>query len=125
MYHFYTFYSWYCHLDDDMYVNTEQLGKILLSRDHNEEHYLGRNYYTNQFTVPQHTLRHYPSGLIVSLINCIVFLLSNYNDIMMSVTLRPNFKASSYISASNITQLLDIIIMARVLYQIYSLNTMI
>ncbi len=83
MYHFYTFYSWYCHLDDDMYVNTEQLGKILLSRDHNEEHYLGRNYYTNQFTVPQHTLRHYPSGLIVSLINCIVLLLSNYNDIMM------------------------------------------
>ena len=35
--------NWYCHFDDDMYVNLKELYKLLSQYDPSEPHYVGRN----------------------------------------------------------------------------------
>ena len=35
--------NWYCHFDDDMYVNLKELYKLLSQYDPSEPHYIGRN----------------------------------------------------------------------------------
>jgi hypothetical protein len=42
-YFYFTFYlSWYCHFDDDNYLNVERLYQVLKNYDPNEDWYLGR-----------------------------------------------------------------------------------
>ena len=35
-------YQWYCHFDDDMYVNIPALGKLLEQYDPHQPYYIGR-----------------------------------------------------------------------------------
>ena len=35
-------YQWFCHFDDDVYVNVEQLSNMLQKYNHNEPYYIGR-----------------------------------------------------------------------------------
>ncbi len=35
-------FRWYCHFDDDVYVNSVELQKLLSSYDHESIYYLGR-----------------------------------------------------------------------------------
>ena len=35
-------YQWFCHFDDDVYVNVKQLSKMLQKYNHNEPYYIGR-----------------------------------------------------------------------------------
>ena len=35
-------YQWFCHFDDDVYVNVQQLSNMLQKYDHNEPYYIGR-----------------------------------------------------------------------------------
>ena len=35
-------YQWFCHFDDDVYVNVKQLSNVLQKYNHNEPYYIGR-----------------------------------------------------------------------------------
>ncbi len=56
-------YSWYCHIDDDMYINTLELENYLLSRDHNEAHYIGR-IGNDRYRVKKAALDYYSKKLV-------------------------------------------------------------
>ena len=36
-------YQWFCHFDDDQYVNTNNLNEYLSTYDHTKEYYIGKN----------------------------------------------------------------------------------
>lgn len=38
----FSFIRWYCHFDDDIYVNTRQLQHLLSPLNYSDDHYLGR-----------------------------------------------------------------------------------
>ena len=70
------FYSWFCQVDDDMYINTGELEQFLLSRDPNEAHYIGRKAFDLD-TVRQIALDHY-ANKIVSLLDLTQLCLDIY-----------------------------------------------
>ena len=35
--------NWYCHFDDDIYVNVKELSKLLSQYDPSKPYYIGRN----------------------------------------------------------------------------------
>jgi len=35
-------YQWFCHFDDDVYVNIKQLSNLLQQYDYNKPYYIGR-----------------------------------------------------------------------------------
>ena len=35
-------YQWFCHFDDDVYVNVKQLSNLLQKYDYNKPYYIGR-----------------------------------------------------------------------------------
>ena len=45
-------FSWYCHFDDDMYVNTKQLHLLLKEFDPNNRYYFGRWSVNKQDRIP-------------------------------------------------------------------------
>ncbi len=59
-----------------MYVNTELLGKLLLSRDHNSAHYIGEEFY-RRFDVKQEAIKHYLNMVVsytVSVVKCTLYI---------------------------------------------------
>ena len=57
-------YKWFCHFDDDVYVNAVALQKLLSSYDHSGYWYLGRwrvNEKSSRLPVPKQAPVHFPS----------------------------------------------------------------
>lgn len=56
-------YNWYCHFDDDMYVNTKQLYLLLKEFDPKNRYYFGQWSVNKQDRIPvrQHTKSHFQS----------------------------------------------------------------
>ena len=77
-------YQWFCHFDDDAYLNVPQLGQLLQKYDPHQPHYIGSKW---RFTAP---------NAPVSIVSICAFPLS------ILITLQIDFKAGT---SSNLERL--------------------
>jgi len=47
--------QWFCHIDDDVYVNVEQLKKLLFHYDPSKPYYIGRHWRTELGLTVRHS----------------------------------------------------------------------